>query len=194
MRITRVYTKAGDRGKTQLVGGRSVRKDHPRIEAYGTVDELNACVGVARASVQAHKDALVRLDDMLAEVQQDLFNVGTDLATRPADRWEGMYRVGASEAERLESWCDELNNELGPLKEFILPGGGAAGSNLHLCRVVARRAERRVVTLAASEESEADQCVVYLNRLSDFFFVASRWAVKHLGRDEVVWKNPNQRN
>jgi cob(I)alamin adenosyltransferase len=193
MRITRVYTKAGDKGRTQLVGGRSVSKDHPRIEAYGTVDELNAFVGAARAAALPESVAHSRLDPMLDQIQQDLFNVGTVLATRPDDHWPGMYHVSHQESERLEGWCDTLNAEMTPLEEFILPGGGTFGSSLHLCRVVCRRAERRVVTLVQHESTAAEQCVIYLNRLSDFFFVAARWAGIQLGHPETTWENPNQK-
>lgn len=191
MRITRVYTKAGDQGRTQLVGGRCVPKDHPRIEAYGTVDELNAFVGIARAAASSASQASTRLDSLLAQIQQDLFNVGTVLATRPDDHWPEMYQISALETERLEGWCDTLNDELAPLREFILPGGGILGANLHICRVICRRAERRVVALAEYEPAQAEQCIVYLNRLSDFFFVAARWASKALGHEETTWENPN---
>ena len=166
-------------------------KDHPRIEAYGTVDELNAFVGVTRASLSSDSDTYCLLDSHLAQIQQDLFNVGTVLATRPADHWPAMYQISPTETTRLEQWCDKLNDELAPLREFILPGGGLPGANLHTCRVICRRAERRVVTLAQHEASEAEQCIIYLNRLSDYFFVAARWASKALGHPETTWENPN---
>ena len=130
------------------------------------------------------------IDRMLARVQNDLFNVGSDLATLVADRWEGMYRVGDVDVERLEGWCDEFNEELGPLEEFVLPGGGAVGAFLHQARTVCRRAERRVVTLGATEDDLGDGCLRYLNRLSDFLFVLGRLAAKVAGEPEHLWERP----
>lgn len=191
MRITRVYTRSGDKGKTKLVGGMDVAKDSIRIEAYGTVDELNAIVGLARAfwDVSAGGEH-ARVDEILARVQNDLFNVGSELATPVADRWKGMYRVGDSDVKQLESWCDEFNEQLGPLEEFILPGGGRVGAFLHQARTVCRRAERRVVTLEHGEAADVEGCVVYLNRLSDFLFVMGRWVAKLSGEPEVFWRRP----
>ena len=152
-----IYTRTGDKGTTKLVGGAEVAKDHPRIEAYGTVDELNAVLGMVRSHALPE-----RLDHELAHVQDDLFNVGTDLATPEADRWEGMHRVGDSEVERLESWIDAMNADLPPLREFILPGGGPAGATLHLARTVCRRAER--VCVARGEVRMAAET---LRRIAD---------------------------
>lgn len=154
MRITRVYTRTGDKGTTRLVGGQEVYKDHPRIAAYGTTDELNAIIGIVRYQNRvsgAPSDAVGRLDAMLHTIQNDLFNVGSDLATRPEDRWEGMYRVGDADVKRLEEWIDALNADVGPLKEFILPGGGPVGAFLHQARTVCRRAERELVALLREE-------------------------------------------
>lgn len=197
MRITKVYTRTGDRGETRLVGGRKVAKDDPRIEAYGTVDELNAILGLARTfngSSRAPHESMVTIDTMLAEVQNELFNVGSDLATRPGDRWQGMHRVGSDEVTRLEGWIDALNSELSPLEEFILPGGGKVGAFLHQARTVCRRAERRVYTLMQLEEDVGDGCLRYLNRLSDFLFVLGRWAAKAAGEEEYYWKKPSPRS
>lgn len=196
MRITKVYTRVGDRGETRLVGGRKVPKDDPRIEAYGTVDELNAVVGLVRTFAAQHlaREGAVTLDAMLADVQNELFVVGSDLATRAADRWEGMVRVGDDEIARLERWIDELNAELPPLEEFILPGGGIVGAFLHQARTVCRRAERRVYTLLVAEPEVGEACLRYLNRLSDFFFVLGRWAARSQGEPEVYWKNPSSRS
>lgn len=205
MRITKVYTRTGDRGETRLVGGRKVTKDDPRIEAYGTVDELNAVLGLARTfnsgqlaspagRRSAPQESVVTIDTMLAEVQNDLFNVGSDLATRPGDRWEGMYRVGGDEVGRLERWIDSLNAELAPLEEFILPGGGPVGAFMHQARTVCRRAERRVYSLMQVEEDVGDGCLRYLNRLSDFLFVLGRWAAKACGEEEYYWKKPSPRS
>jgi cob(I)alamin adenosyltransferase len=194
MRITRVYTRAGDGGQTRLVGGQEVRKDDARIEAYGTVDELNAIVGLARTFNRrsgADPGRLDEIDRMLATVQNELFDVGSDLATRAADRWSGMHRVGDAEVRRLEEWCDRLNADLGPLREFILPGGGPVSAFLHQARTVCRRAERRVVTLGAGEPDVGDGCLRYLNRLSDFLFVLGRWAAQALGEPEHFWQRPS---
>ena len=188
MRITRVYTRTGDAGETRLVGGAKVRKDATRIEAYGTLDELNAIVGLARSF-----NAAEALDPMLQRIQNDLFDVGTDLATRAEDRWEGMVRPGAAEVERLEGWIDTLNADLPPLKEFILPGGGPVGGFLHQARTVCRRAERRVVSLMAEDESVSPEPMKYLNRLSDLLFVMARYAARENGEPEYTWENPNKR-
>ncbi|MBW1878356.1 MAG: cob(I)yrinic acid a,c-diamide adenosyltransferase [Deltaproteobacteria bacterium] len=193
MRISRVYTRTGDAGQTRLVGGRVVEKNHPRIEAYGTVDELNAVLGMARAfndGSGAAAEAVSTIDGFLQTLQNDLFNVGSDLATLAADRWDGMYRVGDTEVDRLEQWCDALNEELGPLKEFILPGGGTVGASLHHARTVCRRAERRALTLMRSEEEVGEGCFRYLNRLSDFLFVLARWAARAHGQTEQYWDKP----
>ncbi len=194
MRITRVYTRTGDKGTTRLVGGREVPKDHARIEAYGTVDELNAVLGLVRQAnrdtTSATPDPAARIDALLADIQNDLFNVGADLATSPSDRWEGMYRVGPEDAARLERAIDALNDDLEPLREFILPGGGPVGAHLHLARTVCRRAERCVVTLTHAEADVGDGCMVYLNRLSDLLFVLGRWAAKAHGEPETFWRKP----
>lgn len=188
MRITKVYTRTGDKGTTRLVGGQAVSKDDARIEAYGTVDELNAILGLVRVT-HGRTD---RLDGILQRIQNDLFNVGSDLATRSADRWEGMFRVGAEDVTTLEGWIDDLNGDLAPLKEFILPGGGPVGAQLHQARTVCRRAERRVVTLMALEDDVGGGVLTYLNRLSDLLFVLGRWAAKELGEPEVYWQRPDK--
>lgn len=196
MRITKVYTRTGDKGQTGLVGGDRVSKDHIRIEAYGTVDELNTIVGLARTfNTRSGASAVVieRVDAMLRRVQNDLFDVGADLATPAKDRWEGMHRVGGEEVTRLEGWIDELNEDLGPLKDFILPGGGPVGGFLHQARTVCRRAERDVVKLMREEPEVGDGCMTYLNRLSDWLFVASRWVAKQLGEPEYLWEHPARR-
>jgi cob(I)alamin adenosyltransferase len=193
MRITKVYTRTGDRGQTRLVGGQAVAKDHVRIESYGTVDELNAVLGLARtfnARSGADGDAVSRIDAMLARVQNDLFNVGSDLATPADSRWPGMVRVGDADVTLLEEWIDALNADLGPLEEFILPGGGAVGSFLHQARTVCRRAERRVLTLMNEDAETGEGCLRYLNRLSDLLFVLGRWAAQAAGEPETFWQKP----
>jgi cob(I)alamin adenosyltransferase len=193
MRITKVYTRGGDKGMTSLVGGDRVRKDHVRIESYGTVDELNAVIGLARTfNGRSTADAAVvaRLDEMLRAVQNDLFNVGADLATPAESRWEGMHRVGGEEVTRLEGWIDELNGDLPPLREFILPGGGPVGAFFHQARTVCRRAEREVLRLMEADDEVGAGAMRYLNRLSDWLFVAGRWAAKSLDEDEYLWDRP----
>jgi cob(I)alamin adenosyltransferase len=193
LRITKVYTRTGDQGTTQLVGGAVARKDDVRIEAYGTVDELNAVLGVARTSLGALPDAArARLDEVLARVQDDLFNVGTDLATPPEARWEGMHRVGDAEVTWLEGTLDALNDALPPLREFVLPGGGPAGATLHQARTVCRRAERRTLAVCDLDPALLSGALRYLNRLSDLLFVAARWAAHQAGVPEVTWRNPSK--
>ena len=195
MRITKVYTRTGDKGSTGLVGGKRIDKDHPRIEAVGTVDELNAIIGLARtfnasAGAQAPRE---RIDAILKRVQNDLFDVGADLATPSADRWEGMHRVGDAEVARIERRIDELNKDLGPLEEFVLPGGGPVGAFLHQARTVCRRAERDIVRLGHVDDDIGDGCLRYANRLSDLLFVMSRWAAKQHGEPEYTWEKPTAR-
>lgn len=191
MRITRVYTGVGDRGNTRLVGGGEVAKDHPRIEAYGTVDELNAVLGMLRVHNRDAGGATAEvIDARLQTVQNDLFNVGSDLATPPDKRWPGMYRVGDADITQLEGWIDDWNEQLEPLREFILPGGGLTGSTAHLARTVCRRAERRVRTLIDAEPEAGTGVLVYLNRLSDFLFVLGRFAAKAQNEPETFWQKP----
>lgn len=193
MRITKVYTRTGDKGTTRLVGGQEVPKDHARIAAYGTTDELNAILGIVRVMNRqsgASPEAVSRIDGMLHVIQNDLFNVGSDLATRPEDRWEGMYRVGDTDVKRLEDWIDALNEDVGPLREFILPGGGPVGAFLHQARTVCRRAERELVALLREEPGTGEGPMRYVNRLSDYLFVAGRWAAKQLGEPEFLWERP----
>jgi cob(I)alamin adenosyltransferase len=195
MRITKVYTRTGDLGTTRLVGGEERRKDDPRIEAYGTTDELNAVIGLARAALPALPQELqAELDGILAEIQDDLFNVGTDLATPAAARWEGMHAVGDAEILRLEATIDRLNESLPPLKEFVLPGGGPAGAALHHARTVCRRAERRAMPVSDEQPELLAGPIRYLNRLSDLLFVMARYAALRAGVPEVVWRNPSKRS
>ncbi len=189
MRITKVYTRTGDEGGTRLVMGRKVSKDDVRIEAYGTSDELNAILGIVRVELTRseapgeHRD---RLDAHLEAIQNDLFNLGSDLATLVSDRWEQMRLVGEADVKRLEDEIDAMNEILPPLEEFILPGGGPVSAFLHQARTVCRRAERRTVTLQNEQEINP-QAVVYLNRLSDWLFVAGRWVAKAMGEPEFLW-------
>ncbi len=189
--INRVYTRQGDGGETHLAGGQRVPKDALRIEAYGAVDELNAFVGQARETAEA-APALAPIAAILRRVQHELFNLGSILATRPEDVHPRQPRVTEIEIERLEQEMDRVNAELEPLRSFVLPGGCRIGAELHVCRTVCRRAERRVVTLGRAEPDQASgEAVRYLNRLGDALFVWSRWAAKLAGAQETLW-DPNQ--
>ncbi len=188
MRITKVYTRTGDRGTTRLVDGQEIRKDHPRIDAYGLVDELNAVIGLVQTFNVLEGSNSEALNPMLREVQNDLFCLGGDLATPPAARWEGMVRLTEADVTRLEQWIDTLNADLAPLEEFILPGGGLVGAHFHQARTVCRRVERRLVHLVEVAPDTGTVPVQYLNRLSDWLFVAGRWAAKQLDQPELQWK------
>ena len=178
--LNRIYTRTGDKGETGLGSGKRVKKFDERIEAYGTVDETNACVGVARLHAEGE------LDVMLARVQNDLFDLGADLCV-PEDGSEiaaKALRIVDAQVDRLEREIDEMNEALQPLRSFVLPGGTALASHLHVARTVCRRAERLIVKLAQSEPVGA-AAVKYSNRLSDFLFVAARYA--NLSRGDVLW-------
>ena len=184
--LNKIYTKTGDDGTTALGTGERRAKHDPRIEAYGTVDETNAAIGLARAELSPD---LAELDAMLARIQNDLFDLGAELATpddgKPKD-FEPL-RIVASQVERIERDIDRLNAELAPLRSFVLPAGSRAAAALHLARTIARRAERAMTALAATEgENVARPALVYMNRLSDFLFVASRW-VNARGDGDVLW-------
>jgi cob(I)alamin adenosyltransferase len=187
--INRVYTRRGDLGETALAGGQPVPKDAPRLEAFGTVDELNAFVGAARVTCSA--DArLAPLAAILLRVQHELFNLGSILATLPQDVHPKQPRVTQQEVAQLESEMDRMNAALDPLRSFVLPGSGRENADLHICRTVCRRAERLTVALARSQEVPAE-ALRYLNRLGDAFFVYSRWATQATGKPETLWA-PNQ--
>jgi cob(I)alamin adenosyltransferase len=186
VRINRVYTRTGDDGTTALVGGVRVPKDAPRIEAYGTVDELNACMGLVREALRASK-AGARLGPVVARVQNELFNVGAHLATPDEARWSKQPPVAERHIAALEREMDALNEDLPELRSFVLPGGGEAGARFHLARTVCRRAERLVVGLARGERVDPE-AVKYLNRLSDALFVMGRWASWKDGEAEPLWE------
>ena len=190
VRITKVYTRTGDKGETALVGGKRVPKDSPRIDAYGTIDELNSVVGLARVFNEESLDAGEAhqfLDGVLCQIQDELFDLGSELATPPEFFKEGMYRVSESEIDRIEKSIDRCQKDLEPLKSFILPGGGRIGAYLHQCRTVCRRAEREILRLSRSEDIN-DCALKYVNRLSDLFFVLSRWISKQTGEPEYLWQ------
>jgi cob(I)alamin adenosyltransferase len=178
--LNRIYTKTGDKGETALGDGTRLPKHALRISAYGTVDETNAALGIARLHT------LGALDQMLARIQNDLFDLGADLCVpETAKRSEGRLRTADSQVERLEREIDSMNAELSPLTSFVLPGGTAAAAHLHLARTTARRAER-LMTELHSQEPINPAAIKYMNRLSDFLFVASRYA-NDKGAKDVLW-------
>jgi cob(I)alamin adenosyltransferase len=185
--LNRIYTKTGDQGQTHLAGGQRVSKDSPRLECYGTVDELNAFVGMAAVSANESVPALVPI---LRRVQHELFNLGSILATKPEDVHPKQARVTEAEVRQLEIEIDSMNQELAPLRSFVLPGGTRLNTELHACRTICRRAERLAVSLSR-EEPIPPQTIQYLNRLSDAFFVWSRWVNHVLAVPEILWE-PNQ--
>ncbi|HTY56035.1 MAG TPA: cob(I)yrinic acid a,c-diamide adenosyltransferase [Candidatus Binataceae bacterium] len=190
IRLTKIYTRSGDKGLTALVGGARVPKDSHRLEAYGTVDELNSIMGLVRTFTPEYEAALSSdytwYAEMLRRIQNELFDVGSELAT-PADvDYPGMHRMGEAEVEQLEHEIDRMNEALEPLKSFTLPGGGKLNAFLHQARTVCRRAER-VCWALSREEGVNEQLLIYLNRLSDHLFVQSRWVAKRLNEPEFLW-------
>jgi cob(I)alamin adenosyltransferase len=186
--INRVYTRGGDTGQTSLVGGQRLPKDDIRIQAFGTIDELNSFVGMARESVRELGRPVAELEPILVRVQHELFNAGSILATLPEDVHPRQARITKGESEQLEREIDRMNADLPALRSFVLPGGCRLNAELHVCRTVCRRAERIAVTMGAQADKEI---VRYLNRLSDAFFVWSRWASHRLGIPETLWE-PNK--
>ncbi len=178
--LTRIYTRGGDKGETSLGPGRRVAKHDPRVEAYGTVDEANAAVGLARLHTTGEADA------MLGRIQNDLFDLGADLCTPEGEERHGSaLRIVDAQVDRLEREIDAMNAELQPLKSFILPGGTPAAAHLHLARTAVRRAERTMTALAA-DEPVGGPALRYVNRLSDHLFVLGRW-VNDKGARDVLW-------
>jgi cob(I)alamin adenosyltransferase len=189
-KLTRIYTRTGDNGSTGLVGGQRVSKNAPRIETYGTVDECSSAIGIARSAMRpllAGSERLRRLDAWLTWTQDVLFNLGSDLATMPKDRWEGMPLITAADSLALERAIDEAQRDLEPLANFILPSGSPPGAHLHLARTIARRAERLLVSLRAEDDGVSSETLTYLNRLSDALFVWARWVNHELGEPESLW-------
>jgi cob(I)alamin adenosyltransferase len=185
--MTRIYTKTGDDGGTGLFGGGRVRKDHVRVDAYGEVDELNACLGVARAECGS---ADAELHALLGRLMDELFTVGSMLATPMTEKaYAHIPQMSPAHVEAMEQAIDRFDAEIGPLSTFILPGGTRLAAALHLCRTVCRRAERRVVPLAAAAEVDG-RVVIYLNRLSDLLFTLARVANHRAGVKDVPWNPP----
>lgn len=191
VRLTKIYTRGGDKGTTSLVGGQRVEKDALRLETYGTIDEVNAAVGLARTFLEqrrADQPAVVeRLDAELRRIQNLLFDLGSDLATPIGSRFPGQPLIELAEVERLEALIDELNAEMEPLDSFVLPGGGPVNGFLHQARTVCRRAERAIYRLS-KQEPIGEPVLPFVNRLSDTFFVLSRWVTKKLGEREYLWR------
>ena len=188
--ITRVYTRTGDKGTTALVGGKRVPKNSPRIAAYGTIDELSSILGLARVFNEerlAEGEKHRWLDEVFRRLQNQLFDLGSELATPPEAVYEGMFRVGDGEVKELEALMDRCQKDLEPLKSFVLPGGGRISGFLHQCRTVCRRAEREILALSRVEPID-EAPLRYVNRLADVFFVLSRWVGKHLGEREYLWE------
>jgi cob(I)alamin adenosyltransferase len=187
MRIDKVYTRGGDRGETSLIGGERVPKSAPRIECYGTIDELNATVGLVLEALRdsAAKEFLVPI---LRRVQNELFNLGAELAAQDAETRSKLPRIEQRHVDALERDIDAVNDDLPALRSFVLPGGCWPSAYCHLARTVCRRAERLVVALAATPgEDVGDLAIQYLNRLSDALFVWGRWCVLKDGREEPLW-------
>lgn len=185
VKLNKIYTRTGDKGTTALVSGPRRLKHDLRVEAYGTVDEANSAIGVARL----HTGGMEKLDAMLFRIQNDLFDLGADLATPETDEppaYEPL-RIVESQVTRLENEIDDLNATLEPLTSFVLPGGNAAAANLHLARTICRRAERLMVELSVTEaEIVSPAAIKYANRLSDFLFVAARFA-NDAGKADILW-------
>jgi len=194
MRITRVYTKTGDAGQTRLAGGQQVWKDSLRVDVYGTVDELNASIGVARVMnadmIGTHVQAK-QLEEDLRWIQNKLFDIGGILATAPGQTFKNMPKIREKDVTKLEKMIDRSQQELAPLKEFILPGGGKISGFLHQARTVCRRAERICIRLT-KEEPVDPQINKFLNRLSDALFVLARWAAKTQGEPEFLWERSSE--
>ncbi len=184
VKLNKIYTRTGDDGSTGLANGERRAKCDARVDAYGDVDEANSAVGLARLSTSG----LPELDAMLERIQNDLFDLGADLATPPSDQPLGYepLRIVMAQVTRLEQEIDALNARLSPLRSFVLPGGSAASAALHLARAISRRAERRMVALSASGEEVSAPALQFINRLSDFLFVAARVANRD-GADDVLW-------
>jgi cob(I)alamin adenosyltransferase len=183
-----IYTKTGDAGSCSLASGERISKAALRIDVYGTVDELNAHMGCCRYCHSALPEPQrAQLGRWLVAIQNDLFVVGSDLATPIGSRREGMALVGTAEVARLEAMIDSCQSEISPLSRFVLPGGSELAALLHVCRTVCRRAERLAVALASGEELNP-QLIPFLNRLSDLLFVVARWVLHHAGADELFWE------
>jgi cob(I)alamin adenosyltransferase len=189
IRINRVYTRTGDKGSTALVGGARVAKDSPRVESYGIIDELNSVVGMARVfnAEDAPSEARDRLEEILQRLQNELFDLGSELVTPAEAVYEGMFRVGPADVKALEKVMDECQRQLEPLRSFVLPGGGRVSGSLHMARTICRRAEIGILRLSR-EEDIGPYPLAYVNRLSDLLFVLARWIGRQRGEKEFLWE------
>ena len=194
IRINRVYTKQGDSGDTSLIGGVTVRKSDLQIQSYGEVDELNSILGVVKEIANNYPWALPELPELIERIQQELFDLGAELATPLGRSWEGLYKVTAQQVESIEKLCDFYGQGLPELKSFILPGGNLIAAELHVARAVARRVERALVKYFDQEIKIAPQSchnpeiLRYINRLNDLFFVLARWSLQKDGQDAPLWQ------
>lgn len=182
----KIYTRTGDKGSTRLVDGSCVEKFNPRVEAYGTVDELNSYLGVVRSTLQQYP-TLRALDESLEKIQNELFNIGSLLATEKDEVFKVLPAIHEDQVRYLELRIDELTAQVPELRNFILPAGHIVASHLHVARTCCRRSERRSAEIAVKDD-RYDLTLQYLNRLSDYLFVAARWANNTMGETEVMWK------
>jgi len=182
----KIYTRTGDKGSTRLVDGSCVEKFNPRVEAYGTVDELNSSLGAARSSLALH-ESLVKLDTSLEKIQNELFNIGSLLATEKDEVLKRLPPITVEQIRYLETQIDTLTADLPELQNFILPAGHSVATALHVARTCCRRAERRSAEIAVKDDRYAE-ALQYLNRLSDYLFVAARWVNLRMNIPDVVWK------
>lgn len=184
VKLSKLYTKKGDDGKTGLVGGKRVDKDSLRVAAYGEIDELNAAIGMARTC--ADENSHDEISSALAKIQNTLFNLGAELATDPNDEWDGMVKIGETSVHDLEKQIDAHVAQVPELKSFVLPGGTMLNAYLHLARTICRRAERTIVTLSKQEKVRKES-IMYVNRLSDYLFALSRYASHLANQKEYLW-------
>ncbi|UYL08428.1 cob(I)yrinic acid a,c-diamide adenosyltransferase [Bdellovibrio sp. SKB1291214] len=182
----KIYTRTGDKGTTRLVDGSCVEKFNPRVEAYGTVDELNSYLGVCRSSFHTYPE-LLSLDGIFEKIQNELFNIGSLLATEKDEVFQMLPPITEEQIRRVEKKIDELTAGLPELRNFILPAGHIVASHIHVARTCCRRSERRAAEIAVKDDRYS-MCLQYLNRLSDFLFVAARWVNLKMGQNEVLWK------
>ena len=190
VRLSKIYTRSGDDGTTGLVGGDRIAKTALRLEAYGTVDELNSFIGLLRTFAAQSDEAELRstASEVLRQIQNDLFDIGSLLATAPGSQWEGMRTWSDDHIQFLEEAMDDYNKTLSPLPSFVLPGGGLLNAHAHIARTVCRRCERLLWHL--NEEEPVNEFILkYMNRLSDFLFVFSRWVAKKNGEEEYLWES-----
>ncbi len=184
VKINKIYTRTGDGKETGLVGGTRVPKDSPRVEAYGEVDELNALIGwCVTIAVAIPRPAL---SEKLQQIQNELFDIGSELATAPGQEWDGMLKASSSQVTTLEGWIDTLSEGIPELRSFVLPGGTGLNAALHISRTVCRRVERHLVRLSRSEPV-SDPILIYFNRLSDLLFAMARFESHAAGASEFLW-------